>query len=81
MKAFTTDVIALKKLMIDNNIKNIKELAERSHVDRNTLAKVLNGSAQPSTNVMQKLMICLNIEPVAAGPIFFSIDLHNTQVH
>ena len=75
MKTFVTDVATIKKLMIDRNIKNIKELSEKSGVNRNTLAKVLNGSAQPSADVMEKLVICLDIEPQAAGQIFFVRNL------
>lgn len=75
MAKFTTDTVALKKLMIDNNIKTTKELSDRSGVNRNTLAKVLDGKMQPSTEVMQKLIVCLNIEPSAAGTIFFVMNL------
>ena len=78
MATFTTDTVALKKLMVENNIKTTKELSERSGVNRNTLSKVLDGKIQPSTDVMQKLIICLNIEPKAAGSIFFVFNLRNT---
>lgn len=75
MEAFITDTVALKKLMIDNNIKTTKELSEKSGVNRNTLAQILNGKAQPSAEVMQKLVLCLGIEPHAAGAIFFVRNL------
>lgn len=77
MATFTTDTAALRKLMIDNNIKTTKELSERSSVNRNTLAKVLDGKSQPSTDVMQKLILCLHIEPTAAGAIFFAMNLRH----
>lgn len=77
MATLTTDTAALKKLMIDNNIKTTKELSERSGVNRNTLAKVLDGKTQPSTDVMQKLILCLHIEPMAAGAIFFVMNLRH----
>ncbi len=75
MGALTTDTAALKKLMIDNGIKTTKELSERSGVNRNTLAQVVNGKIQPSADVMQKLVMCLNIEPQTAGCIFFKRNL------
>nr|DAE94437.1 MAG TPA: Helix-turn-helix XRE-family like protein [Bacteriophage sp.] len=78
MKTFVTDAAAIKKLMIDRNIKNIKELSEKSGVNRNTLAKVLNGRVQPSADVMEKLVICLDIESQVAGRIFFVRDLRQT---
>lgn len=75
MAAFTTDTAALKKLMIDSDIRTTKELSEKSGVNRNTLAQILNGKAQPSTDVMQKLILCLRIEPTTAGAIFFASNL------
>ncbi len=77
MEAFITDTVALKKIMIDNDIKTTKELSERTGVNRNTLAQVVNGKIQPSSEVMQKLILCLNIEPQAAGIIFFKRNLRS----
>lgn len=61
-RIFTTDVIALRKLMVENNINSISELANRTGVNRNTLGQVLNGENQPSTYVMDKLVRTLNIK-------------------
>ena len=77
MVAFSTDTIALKKLMIDNGIETITDLSEKSDVNRNTLTKVLSGKAQPSADVMQKLIIALGIEPSTAGAIFFVPNLRD----
>lgn len=72
---FKTDYIELKKIMAEKEIKTVKELAEKSGVNRNTLADVLNGKVQPSSDVMQKLVIALEINPEKAGSIFFNRNL------
>lgn len=73
-----TNTAELKKIMIDCNISSVKELSEKSGINRNTLAQVLNGKIQPSSNVMEQLILTLNIEPSVAGSIFFAPDLRNT---
>lgn len=75
---FKTDYIELKKIMAEKEIKTVKELAEKSGVNRITLADVLKGKTQPSSDVMQKLVISLEIEPENAGRIFFSNSLPTT---
>ena len=70
-----TDVIALKKLMIENGFNTTISLSEQSEIDRNTLGKILNGKRQPSAEVMEKLIRTLNIEPKEAGEIFFKRNL------
>ena len=77
-RIFTTDVIALKKLMVENNINSISELANRTGINRNTLGQVLNEEIQPTTYVMDKLVHVLNIKQEEAGKIFFSNNLRNT---
>lgn len=71
-RIFKTDHIELKKIMAEKEIKTIKELSERSGINRNTLAQIVNGEKQPSSDVMEKLVITLEIEPERAGKIFFS---------
>lgn len=73
-----TDVIALKKKMIEKEIKTITELSERTGINRNTLSQVLDGKAQPSSYVMGKLVAELEILPEEAGQIFFNDNLRNT---
>ena len=73
-----TDSIELQKIMIDKGYKTRKELSEKSGINRNTLAAVLDGKRQPSSDVMEKLVLTLEIEPAKAGIIFFSHNLRNT---
>lgn len=75
METVRTDVAALKKLMIDNQFNSVGSLSAASGVHRNTLGKVLSGKAQPSADVMAKLVNTLKIPPDIAGTIFFSHDL------
>lgn len=77
MTGFVTDTAELKKIMIDQKIKTTKELSEKSGVNRNTLAKVLNGASQPTADTMEKLVLCLEIEPQKAGRIFFANNLRH----
>lgn len=73
--ALATNTTALKKLMIDAQIDTIRELSEKTGVNRNTLAQVFNGKIQPSSEVMGRLVTVLNIEPRTAGEIFFNQNL------
>lgn len=75
---YKVDVIELKKIMVEQNLDKIVDLSAASTVDRNTLSKVVNGDIKPSTTVIEKLMMALNISPEKAGPIFFSPNLRNT---
>ena len=61
--------------MVENDIKTTKELSEKSGVNRNTLAKIINGKIQPTSDVMEKLILTLNINPNNAGEIFFTRNL------
>lgn len=74
---YRVDTVALKKLMIENGIDTIGELAEKAGLDRNTTAAVVNGKRRPSTAVMDKLIVALNMEPDVAGAIFFVPNLRN----
>ena len=69
---FIVNVTALRMLMRDRNITTISELARVAGVNRNTLADVFNGKTQPSSNVMYKLVDCLQIPPAIAGRIFLT---------
>lgn len=75
---YKVDTIALKKLMVDNGISTISELADKAELGRDTVSGVLKGKIRPSTNVMEKFIVALNINPCDAGSIFFMQDLHNT---
>lgn len=77
MEKYKVDVVELKKIMVEQNLEKIIDLSSASTVDRNTLSKILNGDAKPSTTVIEKLMSALHIPPERAGTIFFSINLRN----
>ncbi len=72
---YKTDTKAIKKMMIEKEIDTIIELSEKTGISRNTLSKVLSGESQPSSEVMDKLVSVLGIEPEKAGAIFFSLNL------
>lgn len=74
---YKVDTIALKKLMVENEIDTISDLAEKTDLNRNTVSGVLKGEIRPSTNVMEKFIVALNINPSDAGSIFFVPDLRN----
>ena len=80
MSSRLTDTVALKKAMIEKGVERISDLSKASGVCRNTLSGVLRGNAQPSADVMGRLITTLEIQPAQAGEIFFSVNLHDTQV-
>lgn len=75
---YKVDIVELKKIMVEQNLDKIIDLSIASTVDRNTLSKIINGDAKPSTTVIEKLMSTLHIPPEKAGAIFFSPNLRNT---
>ncbi len=77
MYELKTDVIALKKIMIEKGFKNAKELSQKSGINTSLLGKILNGEIQPSTYLMCKLVVALEIDPNIASNIFFSQNLRN----
>lgn len=77
-RIYKTDVIELKKIMVEQGLDKIVDLSEASGIDRNTLAKVVGGEIQPSSMVMDKLVLALSIQPEKAGKIFFTQNLRNT---
>lgn len=77
MKHYKTDVVALQKLMIERGFKTNSALAEAAGADRNTIGKVLNGAAQPSAELMDKLAMALQMDSATAGAVFFAPDLRN----
>lgn len=70
-----TDTAELRKVMAENGIVTILDLAEKTGLHRGTLGKVLRGEIQPSADVMYKLTETLNIDPERAGRIFFADNL------
>lgn len=78
MCKYKTDVVELKKVMIEQGIDTITELSEISGVDRNTLSKILSGEIQPSAGAMCKLVYALQMQPERAGRIFFTLNLRKS---
>lgn len=72
---FTTNVVEIKKLMVECGFDTVCQLSKESGVNRNTLALILNGSVQPSSTTMYKLAQTLNMNPETAGRIFFAKKL------
>lgn len=72
---FTTNVVELKKLMIERGFDTVCQLSQASGVNRNTLSLILSGSIQPSSGTMYKLATILEMEPETAGKIFFARKL------
>lgn len=77
MRKYRTDVVALRKIMAEKGINTIIELSEKTGVNRNTLGKVLDGTIQPSSEVMDRLVFGLEIAPEKAGRVFFTMDLRS----
>lgn len=71
MTVYKTDTIAIKKRMVEKNIKTITELSEITGINRNTLSKIISGKIQPSSEAMQKLVFKLDFTPQEAGNVFF----------
>lgn len=72
---YKTDAKAIKLLMVECGFDTIVSLSKASGIDRNTLAKIIKGTDQPSTEAMYRIAHALNMEPSAAGAIFFAKDL------
>ena len=66
---------AIRHKMIDLGINSITELSEKSGVNRNTVAEVLDGKIRPSTSTMDKLYRALEMTPEEGGRIFFGQKL------
>ena len=80
MRGYKVDNNALKKVLVDKNIKTIQGLSDISGVNRNTCAQVLGGEIYPSSDVMARLANALGLGSEEAGKIFFAQDLRNTKV-
>lgn len=72
-----TDVIELKKAMIEKGFKTNKSLADASGINRNTIGQLLNGEIQPSYDVMVRLVATLELSEHYAGRIFFAPNLRD----
>lgn len=77
-RTYVTDTKELKKSMIDNGFDTITQLSNSSGVNRNTLGRIIDGTAQPSADVMYRLAKTLNMSPEKAGITFFALNLRST---
>lgn len=75
--SYIVDTVALRKLLIEKGIDSFSAMSELSGVGRDTVAGVLKGEIRPSTAVMDKFIVALELEPEAAGLIFFKPVLRN----
>ena len=71
-RIYKTDTIKLKKVMVENRLDKIGLLASASGVNRVTIGKIVSGSIQPSSDVIDALIRVLNLTPTQAGEIFFA---------
>jgi len=75
MQNYVVDTIALRKLMVEKGYHTISSLAKDANISRNTLGKVLDGTARPSADVMEKLSVTLEMAPETSGRVFFAPNL------
>lgn len=69
------DIKELRRYAMDLDCFSINDIANRTHIDRNTISSVLNGKMYPSSCVMGKFIDGLNIPLDKAGKIFFAEKL------
>ena len=72
---YRVDTIKLKLAMGKAGYNRITDLADASHVSRNTIADILYGDVYPSIIVMQKLIVAQHLTPAEAQEIFFCFEL------
>ncbi|MDR3259131.1 MAG: helix-turn-helix transcriptional regulator [Fusobacteriaceae bacterium] len=72
---YRTDIKELKKVLIEKDLLTLQKLAEISKIHISVLSDVLNGKRQPTSIVIDKLVLTLDLSPEQAGRIFFSIKL------
>ena len=77
MDDLKTDIVALKKIMVEKGYQNARELSLKSGINPSLLGKILKGKVQPSTYMMCKLVVALEIDYNIASNIFFSSNLRN----
>lgn len=72
---YRVDVIALRKIMIENGYDTIVSLEKASGVSRNTISGILNETLRPSVSVIEKIAVALHMSSEACGSVFFARDL------
>jgi len=81
MAAVKTDVIGLKKIMVEKRLDKVNALCEEAGINRGTLYNILAQKTQPSSAVIQKLIFALDIPPSRAGEIFFGQNYLTSSVN
>lgn len=69
------DTVELRKAMAEAHVNTIEDLSDRAGINRVTCSDVVNGRSYPSSQVMEKLKIALNLSPERTGAIFFKEKL------
>ena len=69
---YKVDTKELRAQMARRGYTTIGQLTDVTGINRNTLSDILNGESYPSGIVMQKIVKALELEPEAAGRIFFA---------
>ena len=68
---YEVDCKELKKLMIDHDIENNTIFAEKTGVDRNTIARIFDGKILPTYRVIESIAKVLKMDSQQIGSIFF----------
>jgi hypothetical protein len=72
---YKTDIIELKKVLIERDLSTLQKLSDVSKIHVTVLSDILNGQKQPTSIVIEKLVLVLDLSPKQAGKIFFSTKL------
>lgn len=70
-RKYRTNIIELKKIMVEQGLDRTSDLSDASGISRNILSKILSGKARPSTIIIEKLIFTLCIPMERVGEIFF----------
>ncbi len=76
MKKYNVDINELWNIARCSGCETKTDIAAKMHMNRNTIAKVLNGEELPSSSFMYRFAEVFNIDAKTAGKIFFKHNLH-----
>ena len=69
------DTAKLRYYMAKGGCRSAADLVKVTGVNRNTISGVMNGTVLPSSDVMDKIIVGLNIPLSEAGGVFFAKKL------
>ena len=72
---YKVDSKELRKAMINSGFTTIEDLANASGVNRNTISAVLNGETRPTSTIIDRLSVAMELSGTDIGRIFFSQEL------